>query len=89
MLKKMSGLQDLHIELRMGDPADFRMGRQAAALTAEQEFQLLSPLMEIRHAKKFLVSLGWPMRWIPYGDRGWWDKPFDIIDTSLENHRTT
>ena len=72
LISNMQGLQNLRVELRMAERAE--------AFKAEEEFESLAPLMDILQVKSFMVCVGWSMQWIPYNARGWWEKPFEIIE---------
>ena len=52
----------------------------STAFDAEEEFRFLAPLMDIRHVKRFVVCVRWSMQWIPYDARGWWEKPFELVE---------
>lgn len=89
IMKNMSSLQDLQVDLMMGEQADLRMrGRPLAhPLDGKQELQLFLPLMGIRQARKFVAIITWPMQWNRYDARGWWDKPFELVETHLKDYR--
>ena len=68
----MTELRDLRVDLVML--------RDSPALSAEQEAQLLAPLMAVRQAKEFVVNLRWTAQ-LSYddgaGELG--DRPFELV----------
>ena len=75
MWKIIAGMTELR-DLRV----DLAMLRDSPALSAEQEIQLLAPLMAVRQVKEFVVKLRW-LAQLSYDDGAGElrDRPFEFV----------
>ncbi|CAF9927985.1 MAG: hypothetical protein ALECFALPRED_003921 [Alectoria fallacina] len=76
----MTELRDLRVDLAML--------RDSPSLSAEQEIQLLAPLMAVRQAKGFVVNLRWSAQ-LSYDDGAGElrDRAFELVHTGPGSHR--